>query len=95
MCEKVTYPLHEVHKTQLWKRKLFFKKIKSIKQNIKDLVEISTNVTFLIIHINVLIFFASKLSNDTRCHMLISTIETDTHFKRFKRVVFVYHLPAI
>lgn len=26
ICEKVTYTLHEVHKTQLWKKKLYLKK---------------------------------------------------------------------
>lgn len=30
-----------------------------------------------------------------RCHMLIITIETNSHFKIFKCIVFVYHLPAI
>jgi len=94
ICEKETYLMREVHKTQLRKRKLYLKK-KSIKENTKDLAEISTNVILLIIHLNVLILFASELSNDTRCHMLISTIETNVHFKRSKCLVFVYHVPAI
>lgn len=74
---------------------IFKKKKKSPKQNTKDLEEISTNVTVLIIHKNVLTFFDSKLSNDTGGHMLISTTETNVHFKRFKCVVFAYHLLAI
>lgn len=74
---------------------IFKKKKKSTKQNTKDLEEISTNVTVLIIHKNVLTFFDSKLSNDTRGHMLISTTETNVHFKRFKCPVFAYHLLAI
>lgn len=52
-----------------YEKENYILKKKSSKPNTKDFIGKSTNVTLPITHIKVLTLFASKLSDDTRCHV--------------------------